>query len=44
MTVRLSLSVNWWCWPRQFWGPERVLLTGEGIIHYKDRVDLTSRF
>ena len=25
---------------KQFWGPERVLLTGEGIIHYKDRVDL----
>jgi ROK family protein len=25
---------------KQFWGPEKILLTGEGIIHFEDRIDL----
>ena len=24
---------------KQFWGPERILLTGEGIVHFENRMD-----
>ncbi len=28
---------------KQFWGPEKILLTGEGIVHFEDRMDRVRR-
>ena len=28
---------------KQFWGPEKILLTGEGIVHFESRMDMVRR-